>query len=158
MNPEHVGYLNDITGNRRYWITKFHGPVDLIGLENNADQLWAEALSCYKQEPLYLKGEAELMQALEAQARMPEDPLKSSVMKWVRDNNEVDVVATNEILEWMGVPMKNINRADQSRVAQSLVEIGWAKEVSREGGMWNTQFRRPQREILEREARKVAGL
>jgi predicted P-loop ATPase len=143
VNPEHVGYLNDITGNRRYWITKFNGPVDLMGLEKVADQLWAEAVQCYRQEPLFLRGEAELMQALEAQARMPEDPLKSNVVKWMRENPDTDVVTTNTVLEWLGVPMKSVNRADQSRIAQSLIEMGWQKEITREGGVFNTQFRRP---------------
>jgi predicted P-loop ATPase len=148
VNPEHVGYLKDITGNRRYWITKFNGPVDLVGLEKHADQLWAEAVCCYKQEPLFLHGEAEMMQALEAQARMPEDPMKSSVAKWVRENSDTEVATTNDVLEWLGVPMKNISRADQSRIAQSLVEMGWQKEIKREGGVFSTMFRRPWRETI----------
>jgi hypothetical protein len=112
--------------------------------------LWAEAVTCYKQEPLFLRGEAELMQALEAQARMPEDPVRSNVVKWIRENNETDVTTTNNVLEWLGVPMKNINRADQSRIAQALVEMGWEKEIVRDGGVFNTQFRRPMGEVMAR--------
>lgn len=148
VNPEHVGYLNDITGNRRYWITKFNGPVDLMGLEKAADQLWAEAVTCYKSEPLFLRGEAELMQALEAQARMPEDPLRANVVKWMRENVDTEVTTTNTVLEWLGVPMKNVNRSDQSRIAQALIEMGWEKEITRDGGVYNTQFRRPWRETI----------
>ena len=155
VNPEHVGYLKDVTGNRRYWIVKFNGPVDMLGLEKDCDQLWAEAKMKYESEELCLRGEAEVLQALEAQARMPEDPLRANVVKWVRENGDIDVVSTNDILEWLGVPLKNVSRSDQSRIAQSLVEMGWEKEVKRDGAVYTTFYRRPLREIMEREAGKL---
>jgi len=148
VNPEHVGYLNDITGNRRYWITRFNGPVDLKGLENNCDQLWAEAFQCYKNEMLYLVGEAEQLQVLEAQARMPEDPMRQNVVRWVKENPEVNEVTTEEILEYVGVPMKSVTRADQSRVAAALVGLRWDKKISREGGVFSTSYTRPMREQM----------
>jgi len=149
VNPEHVGYLNDITGNRRYWIVRFNGQVDLVSLENDCDQLWAEARLRYEDEKPYLSGDAEKLQVLEAQARMPEDPMRSNVVRWVRDNPETMEITTDGILEYLGVPMKSINRADQSRIAQALVEMGWDKVIMRDSGVFTTKYRRPLREQLE---------
>jgi predicted P-loop ATPase len=148
VNPEHVGYLNDITGNRRYWITRFNGPVDLKGLEDNCDQLWAEAFQCYKSEMLYLVGEAEQLQVLEAQARMPEDPMRQNVVRWIKENPGVNEITTEEILEYVGIPMKSVTRADQSRVAAALVGLRWDKKISREGGVFSTSYTRPMREQM----------
>lgn len=143
VNPEHVGYLNDITGNRRYWIVRFDGPVNLVALENDCNQLWAEARAVYEKEQMYLTGEAERMQVLEAQARMPEDPMRANVIRWVKDNPDTNEITTEAILEYLGIPMKAINRADQSRVAQSLIELGWHKNLVREGGIFITRYTRP---------------
>lgn len=149
VNPEHVGYLNDITGNRRYWVSRFNGPVDLIGLENDCDQLWAEARAVYVEEQPYLSGEAEQLQVLEAQARMPEDPMRSNVVRWVKENPEVMETTTDAILEYVGVPMKSVNRADQSRVAQALIEMGWDKKLTRDNGIFITKYARPLRDQME---------
>lgn len=148
VNPEHIGYLKDITGNRRYWVVKFNGLVGLTGLEDNCDQLWAEARTVYDKEPLYLTGEAEKLQTLEAQARMPEDPMRGNVIKWIKENPDVIEVTTDMILEYIGVPMKAITRSDQSRVAQSLVEMGWEKKLTREAGMFKTSFTMPKRDQI----------
>ena len=148
VNPEHVGYLKDITGNRRYWIVRFTGQVDLRGLEDNCDQLWAEARAVYENEMLYLTGEAEQLQTLEAAARMPEDPMRTNVAKWIKDNSEVIEITVDDILEYIGIPMKSITRADQSRVAQALVELGWDKKLTREGGLYRTSYVKPVRDQI----------
>lgn len=148
VNPEHVGYLNDITGNRRYWIVRFIGQVDLIGLEKDSDQLWAEARAVYEKEQLYLTGEAEQLQTMEAQARMPEDPMRGHVVRWVKENPEVLECTTETILEYLGVPMKSINRGDQSRIAQALIELGWDKKLHREQGIFATKYIRPLRDQM----------
>lgn len=149
VNPEHVGYLNDITGNRRYWMVRFHGAVDLMGLENDCNQLWAEAKAVYMTETPYLSGEAEQLQVLEAQTRMPEDPMRGNVVRWVRENPDTLETTTDAILEYLGVPMKSINRADQSRIAQALVEMGWEKALTREHGIFATKYVRPIRDQID---------
>lgn len=149
VNPEQVGYLKDITGNRRYWMVRWNGMVDLVGLENNCDQLWAEARAMYTRESLYLEGEAADIQTAEAQARMPEDPMRINVNRWVRDNPEKIEVACDEILEYIGIPPKSITRSDQSRVAQALVEIGWEKRLRRENGIFYSYYEKPVRDQID---------
>lgn len=149
VNPEHVGYLTDVTGNRRYWVVRFNGPVDLIGLENDCDQLWAEARAVYETEKLYLTGEAEQLQALETQARMPEDPMRKNVINWMKANTGVIETTTEDVLEYLGIPLKQVSRGDQSRIAQALIEMGWVKDVRRENGIFSTYYRKPLREVFE---------
>jgi len=148
VNPEHVGYLKDITGNRRYWVVRFNGQVDLVGLENNSDQLWAEARAIYADERLYLEGEAESLQVMEAQQRMPEEPMRINVNRWIRENPDVTEVRTDTILEYIGTPMKNMTRADQSRVAQALTELGWEKKLERVDGVYYTSYTKPLRDQI----------
>ena len=148
VNPEHVGYLKDITGNRRYWIVRFNGAVDLRGLEDSADQLWAEARAMYATEKLFLTGEAETLQGLEAQARMPEEPMRLHVNRWIKENPDVDEVTPDRIMEYMGIPMKAMTRADQSRVAQALTELGWEKKLTRENGVFTTSYTKPVRDVI----------
>jgi predicted P-loop ATPase len=151
VNPEHVGYLNDITGNRRYWIIRFSGAVDLVGLEDNCDQLWAEARALYETEKLYLEGEAEILQVQETQARMPEDPMRGNVIQWLKKNPEKENVSVEEVLDYIGIPMKSVTRADQSRIAQTLVEMGWERKRVYEDGVWTSLYVRPLRDRLQSE-------
>jgi len=149
VNPEHVGYLKDITGNRRYWMVKFNGMVKLVELENACDQLWAEAKVAYPHEVLFLTGVAADLQATEAQQRMPEDPMRSNVNRWIKENPDKDEVCADEVLEYIGIPAKNISRADQSRVAQSLISIGWEKHLRREGTAFYSVYTRPLKDRME---------
>jgi predicted P-loop ATPase len=69
-------YLKDKTGNRRFWPVKIpdHNEIDLEGLREDRDQLWAEALFTYDMgEILYLDKDLESV-AKEVQAsRVVED-------------------------------------------------------------------------------------
>lgn len=143
VNPEHVGYLNDITGNRRFWIVPFFGMVDFVGLENVCDQLWAEAAAVYRSEPLFLSGESERLQCVEAAKRMPEDPMRGNVNKWVIDNPNVECTTAIQVLEYLGVPAKNIQKIDISRCGQNLVDLGWEKRVEKDGLNYVTRYYRP---------------
>lgn len=52
-----AGYLNDPSGNRRYWPAKAT-KIDLEALARDVEQLWAEAYDCFKNgEPLWLENE-----------------------------------------------------------------------------------------------------
>lgn len=149
VNPEHVGYLKDVTGNRRYWMVRFNGPVELRRLEDDCNQLWAEARAVYAQERLYLEGEAEQLQICEAAQRMPEEPMRINVNRWVKENPGVIEVTTNDILQYVGIPAKHISRGDQSKVAQSLIELGWEKKITRDGGIFTTSYIKPMRDQIE---------
>jgi len=132
VNPDN-GYLSDTTGNRRYWIVKVTRPVSLGGLRDVVEQLWAEAVEGYKDEDLFLIGRAEELQVIEAKARMPEEPLKVYVEKWMADNPMVNEVTASQVLTWGGMPVSRIGKGEISRVGGVFQNIGWVR-VTGEGG------------------------
>lgn len=89
-------YLNDNTGNRRYWPVKCRSKsIDIRKLRRNIEQLWAEALYLYRQMreeipqpetlPLYLSDEATKIAMTEQAARQmagSADILASKIKEW----------------------------------------------------------------------------
>lgn len=70
------GFLRDITGNRRFWPVRVSGDSAKKAWQlNDVDQIWAEALSVYKQgEDLFLKGnEAQIATSEQANAMETDD-------------------------------------------------------------------------------------
>ena len=156
VNPEHIGYLNDTTGNRRYWIVHTPGPIDIIALENDCNQLWAEAMRAYRTELLYLTGDAERMQVTEALNRMPEDPMKHHVLKYIQENPDVDQVTMADLCGYVGIPSKNADKGTQQRLATAICEAGWEKKrVPGVGGVLETSYCRPIAQIVARQAREL---
>lgn len=47
INPDGAGYLKDTTGNRRYWPVKVTN-IDLDGIRQDRNQIWAEAMLAYR--------------------------------------------------------------------------------------------------------------
>jgi predicted P-loop ATPase len=159
INPEHMGYLNDSTGNRRYWIVSTpctkDNQIDVMGLEMVCDQLWAEAYACYQKEPLYLQGEAEKIQQMMTEARMPEEPYVRTIEKVVEDNPDTNEVQTQDILEYMGVSMKGQTRLDMSRVAAAFEKLGWERTNRRERGRNEIWFVKPLEDRIKRETERL---
>jgi predicted P-loop ATPase len=147
VNPEHVGYLSDVTGNRRFWIIHIPRNIDLVGFENACGQIWAEAVHYYRSEQLYLTGEAHTLQCYESQARMPEDPMKRHVAKFIKENPEIKEIEILDLLEYVGISATHASKADQSRLAQSLVELKWTKNVDVIDGAIKMFYKRPEKAI-----------
>jgi predicted P-loop ATPase len=147
VNPAHVGYLNDVTGNRRFWIVNLPKRIDLISFEQAADQIWAEATERYRTEDLYLSGQAELLQGYESLARMPEDPMIRQVSKFISENPTITEVSVLDLIEYVGIPAKHATKNDQSRLAQSLIELKWVKTTKFDNNFLKTVYVRPATEM-----------
>jgi putative DNA primase/helicase len=83
-NPDGSGYLKDITGNRRYWPIECNiKEIPIERLEDNIDQLWAEAVQLYfSNEPLWLTGDAKEIAESEQQLRRPDNELTGIIRAW----------------------------------------------------------------------------
>jgi hypothetical protein len=105
----------------------------------------------YEREVLYLTGEPADIQTAEAAQRMPEDPMRVNVARWIRENVTTEEVTAEQILEYIGIPAKSITRSDQSRVAQSLIELGWEKHLRRdeEHKIFYSVYTRPLRDRMD---------
>lgn len=101
VNPEHVDgaeYLNDPTGNRRYWPVAV-GRIDRTWVKAHRDQVWAEAIHVAREAlrlrkqggdeavPVelrwWLTDEQEAVAAKEAEARVAEPIASSLIRDWI---------------------------------------------------------------------------
>jgi predicted P-loop ATPase len=81
-------YLRDETGNRRFWPVKCNGEIDLAWLEENRDQIWAEARHRYDAgEQWWEDFNAETAEATRAiqNARVADDPWNDVLVTKLND-------------------------------------------------------------------------
>lgn len=115
-------WQRDETGGRRFWPVKV-GEIDINLLQEDRDQLWAEAVVLYRNgERWWLEGDVAEMALAEAGDRRPEDPWRTDIAEIVSDVNEI---ATKQILVKLGFVSADMTPALSKRVARELVALGW---------------------------------
>lgn len=122
----HASYLQDDTGNRRYWPVRCTS-VDLEALAADRDQLWAEAVSMYEDGAKWWPDSAE-----EAAACHEEQAPRAESDVWEGPIDTFLVGKTDtSIGELLAGPLKMVvtdwTRADQMRVARILAQRGWER-------------------------------
>lgn len=139
INPDQGGgYLRDPTGNRRFWPveTPKGVKVKVEELEEDIDQIWAEAVYKYKNEKMNLHIEDEAISILaeqEAEKRRPKDTWLQVIKEWLRINNDDGSVKMHvtSIQIWrdcLNGVARNFDRTIQTRITQIMVrELGWSK-------------------------------
>jgi predicted P-loop ATPase len=98
INPPANGYLKDATGARRFWPVLCNGMIDRDGLEQDCDQLWAEAAQHYKADACWWleTPELEALAAAEEAERVVADEWEAPVRDWIGAKIDVSVA---EVLE-----------------------------------------------------------
>lgn len=131
-------WQRDETGGRRFWPVKV-GSIDIDGLKQVREQLWAEAVALYRAgERWWLEGEvAETAQAVVAE-RQADDPWLSEIEQHIRGR---DTVTPKEILGQMGIVAADQTPSMSRRVAQQLRVIGWEKTGRVTNGENKGQYR-----------------
>lgn len=134
-NPDGTGVLEDPTGARRFWIVAVRA-IDTDALTKDRDQLWAEAVFCYKRgDPWWLTSDDEnLPVAAQQSARRDNDAWLPAIDKYVTVEpftgsprpSHLEPITTWEVLEKaIGMSVKDIERRDQMRAGKCLREIGY---------------------------------
>lgn len=145
----HETWLKDETGGRRFWPVKagVTGPIDLDGLAEARDQLWAEAVARFEAgEPWWLEDLDLVAEAAEAQeAKRVTDAWDDKIDRWLThttqrvqvgfdtwEDREIERpepltdVSVGEILEHaIGLEPGRWNKQDQKRVTDYLTAHGW---------------------------------
>lgn len=128
VNPDSVGYLADETGNRRFWpvlCTNFK----LEELRKDRDQLFAEAVQCFKTgEALYLPANLFSVALLEAQRRQVKDPWVDIISEYVIDGagKDKNTITTEEIYTTViGGNYLTMNTGHSRRIAAALRGLGY---------------------------------
>ena len=106
---------------------------DLVGLERDRDQLWAEARAAYDADSPWWIEEAELVKAAaESQAeRFDNDPWEEGIRRFLIGEHRTTL---DRILEThLDKPKKDWTRSDKIRLARCLQAMGWERYRFQDG-------------------------
>jgi len=151
-----VEYLKDDTGNRRFWPVKCEvDNINIKGLKRERDQLWAEAVTAYKNnEPLFLSESEEAMATQEQELRVPDEGWVGAISVWLDELIPADYydstysrqgefgeemigtmkrnkTCTAEIwTECLGAPLKELNTSKRKQIGRAIRQIkGWERST-----------------------------
>lgn len=118
--------LSDLTGNRRFWIVST-GKIDLAAIEEDRDQLWAEAVAREaKGEPIYMASDAEIKLAADAlKAFQIDDPMEVAIEGLVASLGD-GLIKKSDMYAALG--FENNSRSGGAvgpKVAQIMRNLGW---------------------------------
>jgi predicted P-loop ATPase len=129
VNPNGTGYLKDATGGRRFWPVTVKD-LDVAGIEQDRDQLWAEAMHLFLKGEQWWLTEEEEQAAREVQSDRTEmEPWEDAIERYVRPLEQV--TAAQVLRDAIGLPVYQHNNLAQKRVAESLYRMGWIKKKVR---------------------------
>jgi predicted P-loop ATPase len=128
-------YLRDETGGRRFWPIKT-GRIDLDGLIEDRDQLFAEAVQLYRAGVPWWPGkrfEREHI-APEQAARYEGDAWEEPIREYLSglERTTTASVATGAI----GLGLGRIGTADQRRIVVIMTALGWQPRRDQSGRWW----------------------
>ena len=121
-------YLKDATGNRRYWpvaCTK----VDLDLLRDMRDQLWAEAMFCYKADEIWWVNRDETAMFSEAQdERFVVDEWEGPILNWLEESQIGETTSGSEVLaSALKLDFGHWGKPEQMRVGAIMHRLGWRR-------------------------------
>jgi predicted P-loop ATPase len=138
-------WLRDETGGRRFWPLACAGPIDLEGLERVRLQLWAEALSRFREGASWWLDEPEIVRAAaeETGKRHQSDVWQETIARWLIDpvqrfdahgnavgqfSSDKESVTVDDILfHCIGKATQLWVHADKMRVSGCLKALGWER-------------------------------
>lgn len=130
-------YLEDHTGNVRYWPVKV-GLIDVDRVLEDRAQLWAEAVHLYLQgEQWWLAPEDVQMVEVQTSQRLPDDPLDEIISKWLLNfepaKRPASLTALEVSLQVLTLSKEKIDKRTQERVGLSLQRLGFTKTRASKG-------------------------
>jgi predicted P-loop ATPase len=136
-------YLNDPTGNRRYWPVLVK-QCDFEALERDRDQLWAEALFMYEFAPeiLCLDGQADLQASRIQEIRRMEDEgdgMAEELLSWQNSDDDETPKQQFTLHQLFKGPWSGFqpNRGNMMRAAIVLRSMGYEKYHTAKGNLWS---------------------
>jgi predicted P-loop ATPase len=128
-------YLRDETGGRRFWPVKC-GTIDIDGLAEDRDQLFAEAVHLYKaDEPWWPDPRLEREHIMPQQAaRYEADVWEDAITEFLLDRSRTTLgeIATRAL----GFRTERIGTADQRRIAAVMTTLGWRPNRDKHKRWW----------------------
>jgi putative DNA primase/helicase len=128
INPRGTNtYLQDDTGNRRFWPIECKGKLKLEKFLGMRDQLFAEAKTLYQSgEPLWLDKDDVMIKAINVQdSRYEEDPWFETIRDYLSRNRLDFITATDILNKCLHLENHQINKFNAARVGTILRKFGW---------------------------------
>jgi predicted P-loop ATPase len=127
----HNEYLRDATGGRRFNPAEC-GEIDIDGLTQYRDALWAEARDAYLEgEQWWIDGPLLADAVAEQRARRIPDPWDGEVELITQ---RVTSITASEVLIEIGIPLKDQTQWHWNRAADCLKALGWRSKSIRYKG------------------------
>jgi predicted P-loop ATPase len=131
-------YLRDETGGRRFWPVKC-GDIEIDGLTEARDQLFAEAVNAYRRGVHWWPD-----RAFEREHMEPEQDARFEVDAWndptVRHLQTVVRVTIPDIaVNALGLQLSRLGVPEQKRIASILRRLGWVQRRNRNERWWEDQ-------------------
>ena len=120
-------FLQDPTGNRRYWVIPIQVPgINIKQLKQERDGIWAAAVKAYRDgEQWWLTDEEEKLSAANNQQFQIVDEWESAISHYLESRT---IVSITEILtQVFDYELGKIDRSSQMRVGTILTSVGWKK-------------------------------
>lgn len=127
-------YFKDQSGNTRYWPWRVEevDRINLEGLSDARDQLFAEAVELYRRGDRWHPTREEQQQLFEPEQtdREISDPWQSIITKWLRGSMESKVSVTTILTDCLKIEAGKLDSARQmsTRVGIAMKRIGWIKK------------------------------
>jgi predicted P-loop ATPase len=129
-------YLRDETGGRRFWPVKC-GKIDIAGLAEDRDQLFAEAVEEYREGGEWWPDKAFEHQYIqpEQEARYEGDAWEEPIPEWL-EGHTVKTTISAVAMGALGLTKDRLGTNDQRRIAAILTRLGWKQVRTNKGRFW----------------------
>ena len=128
-------YLRDETGGRRFWPVKC-GRIDVGGLAEDRDQLFAEAVHLYREgedwwpDKNFEREHIEPQQAARYEGDAWEEPIREFLL------TVTQTTITQIARQALDLKTDRLGTADQRRIAAVITTLGWTQGKRTERGRW----------------------
>lgn len=137
VNPGPNGYLRDITGARRFWVVGV-GQVNLDGLQEVRDQLFAEAFTRYRMKEKHhiVDPRIQAMARAEADKRMVREVWAEEIETYLNNpqSYKPEYITTSFIaMNILGLSPGNRDHKTQHRISHAMTALGYQNTPKRFG-------------------------
>ncbi len=136
-------YLQDATGNRRFWPVKI-GRVEFKRLIQDREQLWAEAVQCYRGGERWWPQCADDEDGLAdvQSVRFQVDPWEEIISEWL--SGQGASVSMVEVLRYLDIEKERWDKLAQMRVGKIMCRLRWDRARTTHDGKRVYRYMRPE--------------
>lgn len=124
----HLEFLNDETGSRRYHPIDIDGAIDDKWIAENRDQLWAQGAADFRANGQAWE-EAERLAPEAHKKHVVEDLWDAAVASYLQTSVDEYFTASEILTHSIGVPLERQNAAAKQRVGRILSRMGYASKA-----------------------------